>query len=286
MRMPARSPRLSLFAAIFFLTLAAIRPGRAAPPAVTVDAETAVISGVRMVGSGLTANDVGSSSWSASFLERWRQGDGHWYVGTGFKAESFLFSPAGPFLPDRLQDYDAQISIEYFEGDESVAGLTLNPGWYFADHASMSAWDVPFDAFSAIPISRTWSGYVGLGNGRFYHHAIPAAGLIWEPTPQVRLEAVYPEPALVLTPSPAFSLRLGGELIGGGFHTDLPSHAGVVEYDSYRVGATATYKWKHLQVALDLGVEAERDFDFFRQPQQRVHGSGGRYGDLSVEWTP
>jgi len=281
---PARSPGRRLVPAIFFLALAAVPPGRAAPPALTVDAEASAISGVRMVGTGLTADDVGSSSWSTTVLQRWRLGDGPWYAGAGFKAESFSFSAAGGILPNRLQDYDAQISIEYFAGDESVAALTLNPGWCFENHASMSAWDVPFEAFSAIPISRTWSGLIGLGNGRFYHHAIPAAGLVWEPTAYLRLEATYPEPALVLTASPEFSVRLGGELIGGGFRTDSPSHAGVVEYDSYRVGATATYKWKHLQLALDLGVEAEREFDFFRQ-RPLVHGSGGRYGDISVEWT-
>jgi hypothetical protein len=72
-------------------------------------------------------------------------------------------------------------------------------------------------------------------------------------------------------------------LAGGGFRPDAPAHSGVVEYDSYRVGATTTYRWKHLRVALDLGVEVERDFDFFRQ-QGLVHGSGARYSDLAVAW--
>jgi hypothetical protein len=248
-----------------------------------VDSEVSATSDARMDGAGLTGEKVSSTSFSASTLNRWQLGDSQWYAGAGMKAENFSFSAKDGLLPSRLQDYAAQFSLERFEGDESVAALNVHPGFYFEHHASASAWDIPFDAFAGIPIISGWSGLIGLSNARFYHHALPAAGLIWEPTPHLRIEALYPEPAVVLTASRALSLRLGGELGGGGFRTDAPSHAGVVEYDTYRVGATLTYRWRQLQFALDAGVEVQREFDFFHQ-QQRVHGSGARYGDLSVEW--
>jgi hypothetical protein len=73
--------------------------------------------------------------------------------------------------------------------------------------------------------------------------------------------------------------------MGGGFRTDSARNGnGVVEYDSYRVGATANYTWRRLILTLGLGVEAERNFDFFRQGQ-RLHGSGAQYAKLGAEWT-
>jgi hypothetical protein len=184
-----------------------------------------------------------------------------------------------------LQDYAAQLSLERFEEGECVAALTVSPGLYFEKQASHSGWDIPFEAFSGIPISSGINGVVGLSNGRFYHHAVPVAGIVWQMTPQVRIEAIYPAPALVVTPSKNLVLRLGGELLGGGFRTDSARGGnGVVEYNSYRAGATVNYTWRQLQLTLGAGMEAERNFDFFRQ-DERLHGSGAAYGKLGLEWT-
>jgi hypothetical protein len=255
------------------------------PPVGTADFETTVTSGSRIAGAGLSYENVGSESFALSLLRRWQIGSGKWYQGIGLKAENFSFTSKDGLLPSRLQDYAAQLSLERFEEGECVAALTLSPGLYFEKHASRSAWDVPFEAFSGIPISPAINGVLGLSNGRFYHHAVPVAGIIWQVTPHVRVEALYPAPALVVTTSQNLVLRFGGDLLGGGFRTDSSRDGrGVVEYDSYRVGATVSYTWWQLQLTFGAGVEAERNFDFFRQGQ-RLHGNGASYGKLGVEWT-
>jgi hypothetical protein len=253
------------------------------PPPVSVELESTATSGSRISGAGLSYGNVHSASFSTSLLRRWQIGDGKWFQGVGLKAESFSFTPSDGLLPSRLQDVAAQYSLERFEQGECVASLTLSPGWYFEKHMTRSAWDVPFEAVSGIPITSGINGALGLSNGRFYHHAVPIAGVIWQVTTYARIEAIYPAPALVITTSKNLSFRLGGELAGGGFRTDS-ARDGVVEYDSYRIGATVNYTWRHLQLTCGTGVEVENNFDFFRQGQ-RLHGSGAGYGKLSVEWT-
>jgi hypothetical protein len=255
------------------------------PPTMTADLETTVTSGSRIAGAGFSYDDISSTSFAMSLLRRWQIGSGKWYQGIGLNAENFSFTTKDGLLPSRLQDYAAQLSLERFEEGECVASLTVSPGLYFEKHASRSAWDVPFEAFSGIPISSGINGVLGLSNGRFYHHAVPVAGIVWQVTPHVRIEAVYPAPALIITTSQRLVLRLGGELVGGGFRTDSSRDGhGVVEYDSYRIGATVNYTRRRLILTFGVGVEAERNFDFFRQGQ-RLHGSGASYGKLGAEWT-
>jgi hypothetical protein len=265
------------------LVEATFLPAGVVPPAGSVEFETTATSGSRMSGEGFGADDVRSTSLMASLLYRQQIGDGKWYLGIGLKAETFSFTTKDAPLPSRLQDDTAQFSLERFEGGECVAAITVNPGLYFEKHASRSAWDVPFKAVSGIPISTDFDGVLGLSNGRFYHHAVPIAGIVWQVSPHARLEAIYPAPALVLTTSKDLIVRLGGELFGGGFRTDA-SCKGVVEYSSYRVGATVNYQWRGWLLKAGAGVEAKRDFDFFRQ-EGRLHGSGAGYGKLGAEWT-
>lgn len=254
------------------------------PPAVSADFETNATSGRPLSGDGFTYEEVSSMSLTTSALRRWQIGNGNWYQGIGLKVERFSFTTKEAPLPSRLQDYAAQLSLERFEEGVCVAALTLSPGWYFEQHVTRSALDIPFEVFSGIPISSEVNGVLGVSNGRFYHHAVPIAGLVWQVTPHARIEAIYPAPALVLTSFQKLVLRLGGELYGGGFRTDASRDGnGVVEYDSYRVGATINYSWRGLQLTLGAGREAERNFDFFRQGQ-RLHGGGASYGKLGVEW--
>jgi len=274
-----------IFLTIIVFTGVTLRSAGIVPPTVSVDLETTATSGSRIAGAGFDYENVSSTSFSTSLLRRWQLGSGKWYQGIGFKADRFSFTQKEEPLPSCLQDYAAQFSLERFEEGECVAALTLSPGLYFERHASRSAWDIPFEAYSGIPISSEVNGVIGLSNGRFYHHAVPVAGVIWQVTPHTRIEAIYPTPALVITSFPNLTLRFGGELLGGGFRTDASRDGkGVVEYDSYRVGATANYSLRGLQLTFGLGLEAERNFDFFHQGQ-RLHGSGAGYGKLAVEWT-
>ena len=217
-----------------------------------------------------------------SALRVWELSDSRWYVGAGPGADQVAVRSASPLLPAKLQDVYAQLAVERFEGKEAVAGVILNPGAYFGQTLRSGSWDMPIQAFSGVPLLAGLNGLVGIGNGRFYHHAVPAVGLIWEPSPDWRIEATYPTPAVTYRPTKALALKLGAEITGGGFKTDLPG-APVVEYTSYRVGAVARYTAGDCFLELAGGVEAEGSFDFYHV-NRRIHGSGAPYGRCSVEW--
>ncbi len=252
-----------------------------APAAVEVELDSVTTGSCRLEGAG--AGDPGGNSGAvtASFLKRNALGAKGWYWGGGMQAENFFFGGDGAG-PRRLQDYAALLTLEYFEGSEPAAALTLRPGWYFENHPTSAAWDIPVDLVTGFPVTRNVNGVIGFSNGRFYHHALPIFGLVWTVGPRVRIEAVYPEPALVVTINPAMSLRVGGELAGAGFLGDPRPGRTVVEYSSYRLGAELSGEWHPgLRLALGAGVEAERSFDFFSQGR-RLHGSGAGYLKISA----
>jgi hypothetical protein len=219
---------------------------------------------------------------TASVLSRHALPVRGWYWGFGFQAEQFSFEGTAG-RPQRLRDMAGVLKVEYFTEDgEPAAALALRPGWYFGEHATGKSWDVPVELTSGVPIMRGLDGVVGFSNGRFYHHAVPIAGLVWTISPRLRVEAIYPEPAVVWTLSARNSLRLGGELSGGGFLLRTPDGDRVVEYVNYRVGVAWTAKWRAgFETTLGAGVETNRDFDFFRE-NKKLHESGAGYLRLST----
>jgi hypothetical protein len=256
----------------------------ATPPALEFAVTTSATGTCRMEGAGVNAAGGDSTAVTLSGVSRYGLPFKGWYYSAGAQAENYFFA-ANPAWPRRLQDYAALVSLEYFEGAENVAALTVRPGWYFENHPAAAAWDVPVDLTIGFPVRPALDGVAGFSNARFYHHALPVLGLIWTINPQWRIELVYPEPAMVVTFGPAMSLRLGGELIGAGFLSDARPVRTPIEYESYRVGA----EWSDagpagLKFALGAGVEAERDFDFFRQ-ENRLHGSGAGYLKISASYS-
>jgi hypothetical protein len=225
----------------------------------------------------------GGTSQAASFtlINRQSLPAKDWYWDWGIQAENYFFGGSSA-TPKRVQDYAGIFSVEYFREGEKAASLTLRPGWYFEGHAVMAAWDLPVDLAIGIPIAGAVSGVVGFSNARFYHHALPIAGVVWTMNPRLRLELVYPEPALVVSIGATGSLRLGGELTGTGFLADSRPERTAVDFASYRVGAEGSGEvLPGLRLALGAGVEIERSFDYFAQ-NRRLHGSGARYARISV----
>ena len=101
----------------------------------------------------------------------------------------------------------------------------------------------------------------------------PGGGLIWLFTDHLRLEGVFPKPALVYNPSDNWEFRIFGNLFYESFRTDdvitperkLQVHNAWVQYSEDRAGVQATYSGlKPFDISLAGGVTVRRDFDFFR----------------------
>jgi len=134
---------------------------------------------------------------------------------------------------------------------------------------------VPWKVWVTFPLKKDKIfGVIGAG-GSIYSNPIvaPGGGLIWLFTDHLRLEGVFPKPALVYNLSDDWEFRVGGNLFFESYRTDdvitaerkLRVHNAVVQCSEERVGPMVTYShFKPFEIALDGGCTIKRDFDFFR----------------------
>ena len=218
-----------------------------------------------------------------SLIERHALQGGPFYISGGVRGESFNVQNAHEFPIHQLQDYGAQFSVEYFVGSVEAAYLTIKPGFYFETHPTLAAWDVPVEFATGIPITSRLNGAAGLSYGRFWHHPVPIVGLSWALSTRWRLDAVYPNPALIYKINDRLETRLSGELMGDGFRTDADPGRSVVEYHIYRVGGNLTWEMcPGFKITSGAGLEYERVFDFWRADQS-FRATNAPYVRLGIE---
>ena len=206
---------------------------------------------------------------------------GKWYLRLGVEYERYDFDGTNNGLPDHLQAAYGHLAFEYVVKDFPGVGIELDPGVYFQDNATWNAFDVPGKAFVSFPLKKDKVfAVVGLGWAQFQSPPVaPGGGIIWLISDKLRLQGVFPKPALIYQPNDDWDLRLIGELNFTGFRTDdvvshteqkLDLHNAVVQYSEDRAGAAVRYTGiKHLKLIAGAGVTVERDFDFFRANQSK-----------------
>ena len=89
----------------------------------------------------------------------------------------------------------------------------------------------------------------------------------------MRLEGVFPKPALVYNLNDDWQFRIAANLVYESFRTDdvftplhkLREHNAVVQYNENRAGLQVRYSGiNHLKITAGAGYTFNRDFDFFR----------------------
>ncbi|MGH8102000.1 MAG: hypothetical protein ACREIW_11935 [Chthoniobacterales bacterium] len=159
--------------------------------------------------------------------------------------------------------------------DHAGLSLELDPGFYFENHVSGDAFDIPWKAFVTFPLKKDKVfAVVGLGGGLYQDPIVaPGGGIIWLISDKVRLQAVFPKPALVWDITDDWEFRLMGEISYDSFRTDdvitplrkLQVHNAVVQYHEDRVGAQLSFSGlKPFKIVAAGGWTVQRDFDFFR----------------------
>jgi hypothetical protein len=159
--------------------------------------------------------------------------------------------------------------------------IELDPGVYFQDNATWKAFDVPGKAFVTFPLKKDKIfAVVALGWGIYQDPPVaPGGGIIWIFNNKLRLQAVFPKPALIYQPNDDWDFRILGELNFTSFRTDdvvsptqhkLDLHDAVLQYSEDRAGVQVGYSGiKHIKLMAGAGVTVERDFDFFRADQSK-----------------
>jgi len=227
-----------------------------------------------------------------SYLHRFHI-TGNWYLRAGVEYERFDFGGTDNGLPDHLQTVHALLGYEYIVHDHAAAGIRVEPGPYFENDITGKSIDVPWKVWVTFPLKKDKIfGVIGAG-GSIYSNPIaaPGGGLIWLFTDHLRLEGVFPKPALVYNPNDDWEFRLAGNLFYESYRTDnvftparkLQVQNAIVQYSEDRVGLQATYShFKPLDITLDVGATVRRDFDFFRT-EASVKTDPAPYVRLAVE---
>ena len=206
---------------------------------------------------------------------------GKWYLRLGVEYERYDFDGTNNGLPDHLQAAYGHLAFEYVVKDFPGVGIELDPGVYFQDNATWNAFDVPGKVFVSFPLKKDKIfAVVGLGWAQFQDPPVaPGGGIIWLISDKLRLQGVFPKPALIYQPNDDWDFRIIGELNFTGFRTDdivshtehkLDLHDAVVQYSEDRAGVQVAYTGiKHLKIIGGAGVTTERHFNFFRADQQK-----------------
>src|SRR5205807_1444313 len=218
---------------------------------------------------------------------------GKWYFRAGVEYERFDFGGTDNGLPDHLQTIHALLAFEYIVHDHAGAGIEIDPGPYFQSNITGDSIDIPWKVWVTFPLKKDKIfGVIGAGGGINQNPIVaPGGGLIWLSTDHLRLEGVFPKPALVYNPNDDWEFRIARNLFYESYRTDdvftpahkLVVHDPVVQYSEDRVGVQATYShFKPLDITLDVGCTLRRDFDFFRA-EASVKTDPAPYVRLAIE---
>jgi hypothetical protein len=202
---------------------------------------------------------------------------GKWYLRLGGEYEryDFNFNGTNNGLPDHLQAAYGHIAFEYVVHDHAGAAVELDPGIYFQEKISRDSFDMPWKVFVTFPLKKDKIFAVVGAGGAFNQDPIvaPGGGLIWLFTDNLRLQGVFPKPALVYDPNDDWDFRALGEIDVSEFRTDdvvtplrkLQEHNAILQYSEVRAGLQASYSgFKPFKVVAGVGCTIWRDFDFFR----------------------
>jgi hypothetical protein len=205
---------------------------------------------------------------------------GKWYFRAGVEYERYDFGGTDNGLPDHLQAATGHLAVEYVVKDFPGMSAEIDPGVYFQNQVSGDAFDIPWKVYVTFPLKKDKIfAVVALGGGIYQDPVVaPGGGIIWVFSDKLRLQGVFPRPALIYQPNDDWEFRITGELNYTSFRTDdvltteqkLQLHNAIVQYSEDRAGAQIAYTGiKHLKIIAGGGVTVERNFDFFRANQSK-----------------
>jgi len=205
---------------------------------------------------------------------------GKWYFRAGVEYERYDFGGSDNGLPDHLQAASGHLALEYLVKDFPGISIELDPGVYFQNNVSSDAFDIPGKAYVTFPLKKDKIfAVVALGWGIYQNPPVaPGGGIIWLFSDKLRLQAVFPRPALIYQPNDDWEFRIMGELNYTSFRTDdvltteqkLQLHNAIVQYSEDRAGVQIGYTGiKHAKLIAGAGVTVERNYDFFRAHQSK-----------------
>ena len=137
---------------------------------------------------------------------------GKWYFRAGVEYERYDFGGSDNGLPDHLQVAAAHLALEYVVKNFAGISIELDPGVYFQDNVTWDAFDIPGKAYVTFPLKKDKIfAVVAVGGGIYQDPPVaPGGGIIWIFNDKLRLQGVFPRPALIYQPNDDWEFRITG----------------------------------------------------------------------------
>ena len=134
---------------------------------------------------------------------------GKWYFRAGVEYERYDFGGTDNGLPDHLQAVYGHLAVEYVVKDFPGMSAEIDPGVYFQDQVSGDAFDIPWKIYVTFPLKKDKIfAVVALGGGIYQDPVVaPGGGIIWVFNDKLRLQGVFPRPALIYVPNDDWEFR-------------------------------------------------------------------------------
>ena len=215
------------------------------------------------------------------------------YLKLGGTYERFDFGGTNAPLPTSLQSISGRIAVEYVVRRRPAAFITTSPGVYFSDFDDISTgnFDAPTALGTIVPVNKKFFLLLGVRASLLARIPVfPIAGAVWLINDRMRLEAIPPEPRLIVEATSKLNVFAGAELLGNAYKRDETRYTqrgekrfsgGVIDYSEVRGGGGFSYAFTKL-VVLDVtgGWDFGRNFNYYRSAGKRFITEGAPYAKV------
>lgn len=201
------------------------------------------------------------------------------FITTGYSFTQ-IDAPAALDLPESLHDFSLGLAWMRRIDQRWMARFMLN-GAFASDmeNTSSDAWQIRAGGFALFRPNERWSWAFGaLATGRDDVPVIPAVGVIWEPSPELRVDLMMPNPRVSLLLAESRTRQhwgyVGGGLSGGTWAYDRASGVGerlsyrefrlVLGWDSMPPRPPGTFRSTGTRWNTEIGYVFGREFEFDR----------------------
>ncbi len=191
-----------------------------------------------------------------------------------------IVAPGELDFPERLHDISLGLAWMRRISDRWMARFMLNGAFASdMDNTGSEAWQIRGGGFALFRPNEQWSWAFGaLATGRVDLPVIPAIGVVWEPSPKLRIDLMMPNPrvSFLLTENETRQQwgYVGGGISGGTWAYDRASGAGerlsyrefrlVLGWESMPPRPPGVFRAQGTRLMAEIGYVFGREFEFDR----------------------
>jgi Domain of unknown function (DUF6268) len=213
----------------------------------------------------------------------------------GFDWQDLAFSStAGTRLPNTLQSESIIAGMDFQLSGSIFMRVEAQPGFYSASgRITGSSIDVPVVVGGTYLYSKDLQLVLGISiDPEREYPVLPGGGIRWQINDKWLLDAVLPKPRLEYQLTHDVTVYGGAAIADNSYRTEgnfgrfthnPKLNSAWIDYDEVRLGGGTTVKISdQLNVEVEIGYLAYREFNYHRADIDPHSNSGGIYGGISI----